>query len=268
VEIRSFETAAASLDVVLLIDTSPSASLKPKEVQRIAGLLADQFGGEDRIMVAEFNARLKVLTDFTTDHDLIKKAIKKFSEGDGTALYDTVAQLFTDRIQTANKETVVLLLTDGVDTTSVKQNYLSSLAAVERSNVAIFPIYMDTLPSATGNVGRLPGSIGNSDAIINLIDNLRRNGYFTGYKSPEDMKKAYEVGKLYLNDMVFATGGRAFTVPAFEATPAEIMRQVHERYFVTVQPADAMNTGQRYPVRVRVNIPNLAVIARGSYIAK
>ncbi|MEP7075284.1 MAG: VWA domain-containing protein [Acidobacteriota bacterium] len=261
-EIKSFAWTTGPMNVVLLIDASPSAAHKPQEVQQITSLLVDQFVPEDKIMLAEFSDRLNVLTDFTTDRDVLRKAIGKFPAGDGTSLYDSVAKLFSDRILTANSNTVVVLVTDGVDTTSFKQDYAGSISAVEGSQMSVFPIYLDTLSANAQPAMPAPGSW---QAVFANIPGV----YVPQPRyQAQDMTKAYEVGQLYLSDLVFATGGTAFTVPGFRATPAEIAKHIHERYFITVQPSDSLVSELRYPVRVRVNIPNVAVIARGSYIAK
>ncbi|HEV8591830.1 MAG TPA: VWA domain-containing protein, partial [Pyrinomonadaceae bacterium] len=266
-EIVSLSADSGPLNVVLFVDTSPSATFKQDYVRSVAETIAEQFGPDDKLMVMQFNSELKVLSEPNSDRTITKQAIGKLKTGDGTSLYDMVKAAFETRICSMEGRTAVFLITDGVDTTSRKAKYSTSLEAVENCGATVYPVYLDTFPNAFGNVGRLPGSMGINDSLQTLLDNLRRNGQLPN-PSKGEMTVSYERGRLYLNDMVFASGGRAFKADKVAEKPAVVAEEARSRYFLTVKLASPLKAGERLPVRVRVARPGLGVMARGSYIPR
>ena len=82
------------LNVVLMLDVSPSTENRIKEIKNIVTAIVEKLGPADKVMIVEFNANMNVLVDFTTDRKAIAKAISKSKFGDGTAIYDAVSGLF------------------------------------------------------------------------------------------------------------------------------------------------------------------------------
>jgi hypothetical protein len=82
----------------------------------------------------------------------------------------------------------------------------------------------------------------------------------------------YELGKMYRNDLLFLSGGRAIPAWSFRDAPKEIAASlisgIRQQYFVTFSPTPGGTVAQRKQILVRVDRPNLAVLARGSYIVK
>jgi VWFA-related protein len=251
-EIAYFGTSEKPFTVILLIDTSPSTEYKIDDIRSAAVAFVDQLKPQDQVMVIEFDANVHVLTEATSDRQLIYKGIKRADFGGGTSLYDAVDFSLKKRLNKIEGRKAIVLFTDGVDTTSSKSNYDKTLALAEESDSMIFPIYYNT-----------------------YFDNMRAGSNFPpsifGPPQPRmPSSEDYALGRRYLEELADYTGGRVFrpeSTPggltnAFEGIAEELRRQYQLGY---VPPEDG-NPGQRKQIKVRVNRPNLAVRSRDSYI--
>ncbi len=249
-QIEFFATTENPFTVVLLIDTSPSTAYKIEEIQEAAIAFVNQLKPQDSVMVIEFDQNVHVLTEATTDRNLIFRGIKKADFGGGTSLYDSVNFTLNKRLNKIQGRKAIVLFTDGVDTTSMKKGYDSSLREAEEADATIFPIYYNT-----------------------FSDNNRRNG---GIFSPfptivgGTTRQEYALGRAYLKDLAESTGGRVFNADdspggltrTFESIAEELRRQ----YSIGYIPQEGGQAGQRKNIKVRVNRPNLIIRARDSYI--
>ena len=242
--------------MILLIDTSPSTEYKIDEIRAAAVAFVDQLKPQDRVMVIEFDANVHVLTEATSDRQLIYKGIRKADFGGGTSLYEAVDFSLKKRLNAIEGRKAIVLFTDGVDTTSRgRTTYDSTLALAEESDALIFPIYYNTYfdnRNVGGGGGGWPGTI--------VFGPPPRGN------SAED----YALGRRYLEELADYTGGRVFRpestpgglTAAFEGIAEELRRQ----YQIGYTPADDGKPGQRKQIKVRINRPNLVIRSRDSYI--
>ncbi|MEQ1765325.1 MAG: VWA domain-containing protein [Pyrinomonadaceae bacterium] len=257
-EIAYFGTSDKPFTVILLIDTSPSTEYKIDEIRTAAVAFVDQLKPQDRVMVIEFDANVHVLTEATSDRQLIYKGIRKADFGSGTSLYEAVEFSLKKQLSKIEGRKAIVLFTDGVDTTSRgRSTYDTTLALAEESDALIFPIYYNTyfdmVRQTGGGGGGWPGTI-------------TLGGGGLGRPSSED----YALGRRYLEELADYTGGRVFrpeSTPggltvAFEGIAEELRRQ----YQIGYTPADDGRPGQRKQIKVRVRRPNLVIRSRDSYI--
>jgi Mg-chelatase subunit ChlD len=118
--VAAVETRNQPLNIILLIDTSPSAYLQINDLQSYALAIVDQLRPQDKAMVLQFNIDMKIMTELTNDHEVLAKGIKKTQGGDGTSLYDTIQEVFSGELKAVMGRKALIILTDGVDTTSRK----------------------------------------------------------------------------------------------------------------------------------------------------
>jgi VWFA-related protein len=249
--IEFFATTENPFTVVLLLDTSPSTEFKIEEIQQAAMAFVNQLKPQDSVMVIEFDANVHVLTEATTDRNLIFKGIKRADFGGGTSLYDAVDFSLRKRLSKIPGKKAIVLFTDGVDTTSSKVGYDSSVREAEEAEATIFPIYYNTF---LDQQRQPPGGIFSPFPTI-----IRGN-----------TREEYALGRQYLKDLAESTGGRVFNadntagglVRTFESIAEELRRQ----YSIGYIPESAGQIGQRKQIKVRVNRPNLVIRARDSYI--
>ncbi len=246
-EIAYFGTTDKPFTVVLLLDTSLSTTYKIEEIRQAAIAFVDQLRSQDAVMVIEFDRNVKVRTEVTNDRSRIFKAIQKADFGSGTSIYDAVDFTLRRRLNAISGRKAIVLFTDGVDTTSRRAGYDSTLSVAEEADAMIFPIYYNTFAwnRARGGFPEFLDPVGTR---------------------PED----YALGRKYLEELSEYTGGRIFRpeatpgglTAAFEGIAEELRRQ----YSIGYIPAKRGQTGERKLIKVRVNLPNLTIRARDSYI--
>jgi VWFA-related protein len=270
--VDGLETAVVSverrddpLNVLLVIDTSASSTDLLASTKRLATSMVDQFRPADSISVFKFSDQLKQLVPLTADRSAIHAAIDKIDpkkrESGGTSLYDITAALFGKYVAPSSGRTVVLLLTDGVDTTSRKTKYPQALVAAEKAGVTVFPVYLDTFAFANAQL--------NTSGLPIAVQQILRNSSM-GRPTAGASEEEYALGRLYLNDLVYLSGGRAIEARSLLEGKAKVAStiadELRQQYYVTFTPIGNAHIGQRKHLKVRVNRPNLAVMARGSYI--
>jgi VWFA-related protein len=266
VPVHSVERRDEPLNVLLVIDTSASSTDLLASTKKLAVAMVDQFRPDDKITVFKFADDLNQLTPLTPDRAILKTAIDKVDSKKttgGTSLYDITAKLFGEFVPQLPGRTVVLLLTDGVDTTSRRTRYSEALVAAEKTNTTVFPVYLDTF-NAVPRL-RMPGSN------IGLLPWDLQQALTSAHLSvPGSSEAEYALGKLYLNDLIYLSGGRALEAKALLEDKAKVATtiadELRRQYYITFSPVGAAYVGQRKHLKIRVDRPNLAVLARGSYI--
>ena len=264
--IVSVETRQEPLNVVIVIDVSASGELEQDTVRRITSAIVDQFGEKDRLMVAKFSDRLTILAEPTSDRDRVRTALRKLDRNNGTALYDAVGDLYEKHLASLTGRTVVILITDGVDTGS-RRSYSESLFIAEKTNATVYPIYLDTYESAvSGRSSRPTRLVGWESAVRAGVSGAIASELVVPDKIKLRIRDLYDIGKLYLNDLVFLSGGRAIPAKDTTSQTLSIADELRKQYYVSFIPNSKSLTGQRRHLKVRVARPNVAVLARGSYI--
>lgn len=249
-EIAYFGTTDKPFTVILLLDTSPSTQYKIEEIHAGAKAFVDQLKPQDRVMVIEFDRKVRVRTELTNDRQAIFNGIDKADFGQGTSIYDAVDASLRKHLAKVEGRKAIVLFTDGVDTTSNDATYDTTLDFAEESDAMIFPIYFNTFAqnraSADPQWPQSPtGSIGVSSG-------------------------EYALGRKYVEELADYTGGRVFrpeSTPggltrAFEGIAEELRRQ----YSIGYVPKEDGTPGQRKIIKVRVTRANLVLRARDSYI--
>jgi VWFA-related protein len=257
-EILSVNVPEGPLHVVLLFDVSPSAEEQFKSMKELGEAFVAKLQPNDTVLVASFGYKLKILSPFTDDRALIKKAIQRLEIEDGTSIYEAVSEIFERDLNSIAGRTAVIIFTDGVDTTSRKADYESSLVNVEKTNISVIPIYYDTYSEMLKKQQKLP-----RDIFSNFPVQVR--GKFVGLNKDE-----YVLGQNYLSDLFKLSGGRPIPVAdlikgkttMFDLIPTEL----RSKYYITIKSPSAGKPGSRHSVKVRVSQPNLTIFAKGSYL--
>ena len=250
-EIAYFGRTDVPFTVILLIDTSPSTEYKIDQIRDAARAFVDKLGPDDTVMVVEFAWNVHVLCEPTKDRQVMYNAIRKADFGDGTALYDAVDYSLRKRMNQIQGRKAIVLFTDGVDTVSRKSSYDKTLALAEESDSLIFPIYYNTFNDMRAQTGGSPWPP--------VFGQPQMRGPSAG---------DYALGKKYLDDLAAYTGGRVFRpeTGGLNAAFEGIAEELRSQYSIGFVPKDEGKPGQRKALKVRVNMPNVAVRARDSYI--
>jgi Ca-activated chloride channel family protein len=252
-EVVFFETADKPFTVALLLDTSDSTKLKLAEMQEAAVAFLDQLRPADRVLVIAFDRNVNVLTEPTTDRARVAAAIRRTRTGGGTSLYDVVAAAAGERLRRVAGRKAVVLFTDGVDTSSGRATFEGTLRAAEELDALVYTIQYRTDEDVAGGGTGFQNPLG---------------GQMVTAKG-EPLEAAYKRAGLYLRLLADSTGGRPFRAgspkllaEAFGRIAGELRRQYSLGYY----PKNRSAGGERRRLKVRVNLPDLAVRARSGYV--
>lgn len=143
--ITYFNRTTLPIALSLLIDTSASMEQRMGITQDAAVGFAKKLRPQDLAQVVDFDTRVEVLQDFTSDEAALEKAIRSTTAGGSTsmhnALYISLKEL--DKIKPRSDDDVrrraVVLLSDGEDTSSLV-TYEEVLDLAKRSATTIYTI--------------------------------------------------------------------------------------------------------------------------------
>jgi VWFA-related protein len=155
-QVAYFATTEKPFTVALVIDTSGSTRYRMEEMQDAAIAFVDQLRADDRVLVVSFDDDVRVLAEPTSDHQLLRNAIRRARRGEGTRLYDAVDFVIHQRLDRIEGRKAIVLFTDGVDTTSKRASYQSTVRDAEEADALIYSVQYDTYDASAAG-GGYPG---------------------------------------------------------------------------------------------------------------
>jgi Ca-activated chloride channel homolog len=274
-DVAFFQSVDKPFSVVLMLDTSPSTQFRLEDIQDAAITFVSQLRPDDKVMVVSFNDNIKILSEFTSDRNKLRRAIERSKTDDGTRLYDAVDMVINQQLSRVQGRKAIVLFTDGVDTTSRRASFESNIMDAQELDALIYSVQYNTADDIGGGnfpVGR-PNDVW--DQILGGIfgggqrrNGGRRGGGGGGYPPPR-VRDEYEVADHYLMELANSTGGREYRADSLENMSyafANVAEELRRQYSIGYYPKRPPEPGQRRQIRVRARQPNLAVRARDSYI--
>jgi len=267
-QILHFEPVDAPFSLVLLLDTSGSTIHFREQMKQAAVRFLDALAPEDRVSVVQFNAKVKMLTGFSTDRSKMAYAILQRADGAGeTHFYDALKYALQELDKEGGKRRkAIVVMTDGLDTNvrnadrplvANAQTDAEAIAAIDpkvspvlngvlnaadRQGVSIFPL---ALPS--GDPKRLP------------LPDPKINGMYAAARSR-------------LEILADRTGGRLNEIQRLDQMArlyAEVAAELRTLYTVAYQPAgDRAKSGKWHEIKIEVAQPELIVRTRPGYYAR
>lgn len=198
-EITNFaKEASLPLTMAMLIDTSGSVRLTLDFEKRAASsFFHDVMRPNDQAMLVEFDTGTTLLHDFTDRPAVLVDQLRGLRAGGGTALYDALFRVSTEKLVTPTERRVVVIVSDGDDLHS-KHSPEEAAAAVLRSEVTVYAIgttkfgtsrdqggekKLRTLAELTGGRLFLPSSEEQFDVAFSQINQELRSQYSLSYVS-------------------------------------------------------------------------------------
>jgi Ca-activated chloride channel family protein len=194
------------ISLALLLDTSASMDEKLSTAQEAGARFIKTLRAQDLAQVTQFNERISVLQDYTSDHALLEGALRRTHASGPTALhnalYVTLRDLSKQKKSGELRRRAIVLLSDGEDTASlVSDEQVSDLA--RKTEIAIYAIslrpsrasdrerlefsqavhLLTTLCRDTGGQLFMPSSISELDTVYDQIAEELRTQYNLGYVS-------------------------------------------------------------------------------------
>ncbi len=114
VSVQNVADDALPFAVVLVIDTSSSMSGAPiARALEAARLFVDSIGDSDPVAIMTFDNRVRLVQDYTTDKETLRRAISSIAYGGQTALYAAAAEAAEKAAAAPVNRRAVILLSDG-----------------------------------------------------------------------------------------------------------------------------------------------------------
>ena len=112
-----FDSQSQPISVVVMLDTSGSMTGSIKLLKTAAEEFINRLLPADKAAVGAFNDKIEVSSSFSSDRDALITEVKDLDYGNGTRLYDAVAEGL-NTLRGVEGRKVVLVFTDGDDTSS------------------------------------------------------------------------------------------------------------------------------------------------------
>jgi VWFA-related protein len=217
---------------VLLLDVSGSVEERLDFVRKSALAFANTVSPQDRIAIISFRDDIQLISDFTTDRNLLAQRIKEIEAGGGTALYDALAYTLVNTLKPLRDErTAIVVISDGDDNRSfIPFPYI--LETIIETGAVVYPLY---IPS-----GLIPAS--GAPAPDTTLDPTRTRFLSLTSRADEEGRKLASV-----------SGGVYYPVRRFDELQLaynDVVAQLRTSY--TVSYASPTAAAARNRVRVRV----------------
>jgi len=244
-DIAYFEPVDAPVNLVLLLDLSGSIGSKLDLVRKAAKKFVESLGRDDRMAIASFTLRFKLVSGFTTDRGLLKDRIDAMRRpGGDTAFYDASWSAFDLLREVKEARKALVILTDGVDSSDIpdeegsRRSFDQLMERAVEEDVSVYPIYFDTEPEVSDS----------------------------GY-TPRVFARA----RKQLEALADQTGGTYFKVSRgddLNGVYARVGEELRTLYSLAYVPKDTRRDGRWRKVSITVNRPGVVGRTRRGYYAK
>src|SRR5688572_9965796 len=219
-------------NLVLLLDVSGSVEERMDFIRKAARDFLRTTSPQDRISIISFRDDIQVISDFSTDRQMLSRKLDEFDAGGGTALYDALGYVLSEPLRRLRGErTAIVVMSDGDDNKSFIP-FPAILEALLESGALVYPLYV---PS-----GLIPESSVPKPEIT--IDPLRTRYLTLTTRAEDEGRKIAQ-----------ASGGVYYPIRRMEDLQKaydEVVAQLRSAYTITY----ASNAASASPrVRVRTN---------------
>ena len=220
-------------NLVLLLDVSGSVEERMDFIRKAARDFLRTTSPQDRIAIISFRDDIQVISNFSTDRQMLSRKLDEIDAGGGTALYDAIGYVLADTLkQLRGERTAIVIMSDGDDNKSFVP-FPAILEATMESGALIYPLYV---PS-----GLIPESSVPKPEIT--IDPLRTRYLTLTTRAEEEARKLAAVsGGVYYPIRRMADLQKAYD---------DVVRQLRTAYTITYA-SNSTPAGARR-VRVRTN---------------
>jgi len=299
-EARSVRRVPAS--VLLLLDTGGdiNSAKNIRATREIARNLVSSLGQQDRISVMQFNGKVELLQDWTTDRGQVTHVLDtKLLSGKGAALSPaisaTVDQFRTQPIGSRH----LVLITDGVESASTKPGRAEAIARLMASNAVVHVLSYTVVSRASTKealrIARNRDKSTTPDDVVNSLPpddhgpakgglgsfqlrQMHKPGGKTFDLDPvrrpqiKEYERAMIEGELMLTSLSREAGGNIWlpeTLDEMIDDGAKVARLIDAECLVTYRPTRAFASAGKDEVR-RIEIVSrrvgLNIVSRRSYV--
>lgn len=277
VEVTHFNAERVPVSLGIALDTSGSmAGQKIQEAQdALDRFLYELLDKQDEIFLYRFSNVPVLLQEWTTDRQLLSRALGRITPNGGTAMYDAVSEAVPLAQRGQNRKKALLVISDGNDTTS-RTDIRDLKRQIRESEVLIYAIGIDgeseptyrtppprapipiPFPFPPGRGGRGRGGWG-----FPPVGGGGPQGGWSRQRSDDRVNVAA------LRDMTDDSGGRTEIIrEARDLNPstASIADELSKQYYLGY-PSSGKRDGRWHAIRVEVRNRAYRVRARRGYVA-
>ncbi len=230
--VTNVSPANEPFNLVLLLDVSGSVEERMDFIRKAARDFLRTASPQDRISIISFRDDIQIISDFSTDRQMLSRKLDEIDAGGGTALYDALGYVLSEPLKRLRGErTAIVVMSDGDDNKSFVP-FPAILEALTESGALVYPLYV---PS-----GLIPESSVPKPEIT--IDPLRTR-YLTLTTRAEDEGRK----------LAAASGGIYYPIRRLEDLQTaydDVVAQLRSAYTITYA-SNAVSSTPR--VRVRTN---------------
>ena len=233
-EVTEVVETRAPFNLVLLLDVSGSVEERLDFIRKAATAFVNTVGPRDRVAIISFRDDVQLISEFTTDKQLLAERLKEIEAGGATALYDSLAYTLVHTLRPLRGErTAVVVLSDGDDNRSFVP-FAEVLETVSESGALIYPLY---IPS-----GLIPAA--SAPAPLTTIDPFRTRYLTLTSRAAEEGRQLAEI-----------SGGVFYPVARLDELQRaydDVVAQLRTAYTIAYS-SNLTATAAERRVRVRVN---------------
>jgi VWFA-related protein len=129
-------------NLVLLLDVSGSVEERMDFIRKAARDFLRTTSPQDRISIISFRDDIQVISDFSTDRQMLSRKLDEIDAGGGTALYDALGYVLSEPLKHLRGErTAIVVMSDGDDNKSFLP-FPAILEALLESGALVYPLYV------------------------------------------------------------------------------------------------------------------------------
>jgi VWFA-related protein len=140
--VTNVSPANEPFNLVLLLDVSGSVQERMDFIRKAARDFLRTASPQDRISIISFRDDIQVISDFSTDRQMLSRKLDEIDAGGGTALYDALGYVLSEPLRHLRGErTAIVVMSDGDDNKSFLP-FPAILEALSESGALVYPLYV------------------------------------------------------------------------------------------------------------------------------
>jgi VWFA-related protein len=140
--VMNVSPANEPFNLVLLLDVSGSVEERMDFIRKAARDFLRTASPQDRISIISFRDDIQVISDFSTDRQMLSRKLDEIDAGGGTALYDALGYVLSEPLRRLRGErTAIVVMSDGDDNKSFLP-FPAILEALSESGALVYPLYV------------------------------------------------------------------------------------------------------------------------------
>lgn len=258
--ISSFALRRMPVHVVLLIDTSDSVTRELDDFKAAALRFVNQLDPEDKICLIQFDDKVKLVLDWTSNRNSIKRSLNLLQPGFFTKFNDALYLAAKEQLGKVTGRKAVIVLTDGIDSGRGSITPERAFRALVEEEV---PVYSVSKTRIQGRADRDK---------LEFYQHASSSSF--NQLKVEDLKMSLqqlEESEKYLTRISEETGGRIFLPESFDDLGnayQQVADELRSQYVIFYTPTNPARDGQYRSIRVKVKQPGYHATTRFGYYPK